>query len=182
MRKNKAIWLRLLAVIIVTGIVTLVLCGCSTIEKDKENQMPVTSLPMDLVVKITDLDGEDWDWISGLPVPEYGAEHAYQVEFTRKSDTSDGEERVFCKTAVYSSEHEANAAFVAVKERSTPSGRPDIGDEAFIDTSPVINGTDLVFRKYNVVVWINVNHEYEGDILQLGSVINERISEKITVY
>ena len=180
LQKKKTIWIQLLAMMVMTAIMAPALLGCSTVVKDTEDRGPIAALPMELVVKITDLDGDDWDWISSLPVPEYGAEHAYQVEFSRKIKTSNGEERVFCKIAVYSSEDEANTAFASVKERSTPSARPDIGEEAFIDTGPVINGTGLVFRKFNAVAWIWVNHEYEGDILQLGNVINERISHNIS--
>lgn len=167
------------ALIIASILVFPVLAGCSTARKAANVNGPITVLPMEMVVKITDLDGEDWDWISGLPVPEYDAEHAYQVEFVRNASTPDGQERVFSKTAVYPSIDKAQSAFTRIKENSMPSGSPDIGDEAFLDTSPVMKGTGLVFRKANVVAWISVNHGYQGDIRRLGTIIEDRITRNI---
>jgi len=178
---------RILSVIIVFLLVILpaaLFSACSPSSSKVEPAGPITKTPDEMVLKITDLQGAGWERKEMLPVPEHGAEYAYQVRFGRyeSANTTSSEETVFCKVALYYNEAEAHSAFITFRSNyiNDTGNEPEepslnIGDESFIDTRPVINGTSLLFRKANVNVWLSVNHEYQEDIETLAGIVEERI-------
>jgi hypothetical protein len=82
---------------------------------------------------------------------------------------------VSCKVALYYKEAEAHSAFLTATKSEVPTSGLSIGDEAFLETGPVVNGKALTFRKANVVVWIWLNHD--GDVESYGRITEERINE-----
>ncbi len=155
-------------------------------EKTEPAAPIITKTPDEMVLKVTDLKGDGWKRTESLPVPEHGAEYAYQVAFLRDSSTgsTDDGEMVSCKVALYYKEAEAHSAFLTFRSNyindtgdEPPEPSSSLGDESFLDTRPVINGTSLVFRKANVIVWLSVNHEYKGDIESLARIVEGRTTE-----
>lgn len=153
------------------------IAACSRPATPVELVGPVTKMPSEMVLKITDLKGDAWTLTESVPVSEHGAEYAYQVGFSR--DTSAGssviKEMVTCKVALYYKEAEAHSAFLTATKSEVPTSGLSIGDEAFLETGPVVNGKALTFRKANVVVWIWFNHD--GDVESYGRITEERINE-----
>ena len=156
------------------------------IPEKTEPAAPITKTPDEMALKVTDLKGDGWKRTESLPVPEHGAEYAYQVAFLRDSSTgsTDDGEMVSCKVALYYKEAEAHSAFLTFRSNyindtgdEPPEPSSSLGDESFLDTRPVINGTSLVFRKANVIVWLSVNHEYKGDIESLARIVEGRTTE-----
>lgn len=138
---------------------------------------PITKMPQEMVLRIGDLKGDGWILMESVPVSEHGAEYGYQVAFSRETSVGSptGKEMVTCKAALYYKEAEAHSAFLTVTKSEVPTPGLSIGDEAFIETGPVINGKALTFRKANVVVWVWIN--YDGDVESLAKVVEERINE-----
>ena len=141
-----------------------------------EPAAPITKTPDEMVLKTTDLKGDGWKRKESVPVPEHGAEYAYQVAFSRESTTGSAydKERVSCKVALYYKEAEAHSAFLTFKNDQV-SMVPGIGDEAFLDTRPVINGKSLVFREDNVIAWLWLSSD--GDIEIYARIVEDRIKQ-----
>jgi hypothetical protein len=153
----------------------------------------ITKTPDEFVLMPADIPGEGWERREALPVPEHGAEYAYQVSYSRirakippnvGATTETGEDIVTCKAALYYNEAEAHSAYITLRSNyingtgnEPPEPSSKIGDEALVDTRPVINGTGLIFRKANVIVWLSINRENWQDIETLASIIEERIVE-----
>jgi len=153
------------------------IAACSKTSPSVEPVGPVTTMPPEMVLKITDLKGDSWMLTESEPVSEHGAEYAYQVAFSRETSQSPavGKEMVSCKAALYYHEGEAHEGFLAAIKSDVPTTGLKFGDEAFLDTRPVINGKALIFREDNVVVWIWMN--YDGDIESLAKIVEERIAQ-----
>ena len=151
--------------------------ACSRPAIPVESVGPVNKMPSEMVLKITDLKGDVWTLMESVPVSEHGAEYAYQVGFSRETSSGSltGKEMVTCKVALYYKEAEAHSAFLTATKSEVPTSGLSIGDEAFLETGPVVNGKALTFRKANVVVWIWLNHD--GDIESYGRITEERINE-----
>jgi hypothetical protein len=137
---------------------------------------PITKMPEEMVLKITDLEGDGWTLTESVPVSEHGAEYAYQVAFCRETSAGlPSKKMVTCKAALYYKEAEAHSAFLTTTKNEVPTLGLNIGDEAFLEIGPSVNGKAIAFRKANIVVWIWMNHD--GDIESLAEVLKERVSE-----
>lgn len=170
--KTMSSWSGLLILSVITAVT---LTGCTTSPATIEPVGPITRLPSEMVLKITDLEGEGWTVVESVPVSEHGAEYAYQVAFSKETSAGSpaAKEMVSCKIALYYHEGEARERFLAEIKSEVPTVELKFGDEAFLDTRPVINGKALTFRQDNVVVWIWMN--YDGDIESLARVVEQRI-------
>jgi len=172
--KTMSSWSWLLILSVITAVT---LTGCATSPAPIEPVGPVTKMPQEMVLKITDLEGDGWTLTESVPVSEHGAEYAHQVAFSREtfSGSSTGKEMATCKVALYYKEAEAHSAFLTATKSEVPTSGLSIGDEAFLETGTVVNGKGLIFRKANVVVWIWLN--YDGDAESLAKIVEERITE-----
>lgn len=167
---------RLLVAVGLMATLSASILACNRAATPVEPVVPITKMPQEMVLRITDLEGDRWILMESVPVSEHSAEYAYQVAFSREiPGDSPAKEMVTCKAALYYKEAEAHSAFITATKSELPTGGLSIGDEAFLETGPSINGKAITFRKANVVVWVWMN--YAGDIESLAKVVEERVSE-----
>jgi hypothetical protein len=131
----------------------------------------ITRQAYTMVLTLTDM-GTGWSQSSAAS-PRGGAIFsASHMVFTKGSAFSPVVQNT---VAVYRTVDGAIAAFDAEKAANASASNPNIGNESFLNNSVALNKL-LVFRKNNVLVWIQIQQDKTADPLHYAQIVDQKIT------
>lgn len=178
-RRKRRLWIWYLVYVTgwafaITGIILYVLSTTSTDSTQPPSEL-TTRDASELVLTIDDFKA-GWIRSESRAVIEEGAQSAYYVYFHEGAGETCCSPVVQNTVAVYPNINLAKIMYLAQKPTNISLEHPEIGDECFLNILFPENKI-LVFRKSNVVVWVQLQQDEFGNAEHYAKIIEQRLAE-----